>query len=609
MAASNSPNRETQPVYLSEASIAYYERMSLILSDPKVVESSSRESLVQNFRQQIYEDKLVNVSLNVKTSEVLENFVCDWCDSPDILILFRSINSDNLSLLAFHKSGSHVLETIIKRIFYFTYQEPSEDTAELVEHFAIEFVPLCIDICIDLAFDSYGSHILRTLVQTVCGVYLPGSSEKNATELLKKPEYQIFTPQDEFLHLPESILKKFTKSHRLLEAITDIFASNTIISLIEILSLFNLKLSKKLNKKLITSLTPHLHQIIDHERGSFVIQSLLSTAGENQYTQLLEGTIQGSIFKYSISKYANFVIQTLIANAHTEQHFIDILSELDSAETIGNILAFGCFGVVHQIVKTGLKFPAIQKQIKTILLQSFNCHNNKELLIPLLLLMMPSDNAVELNRLQNGNIVFQPQDSMHLHGSLIVQTLFSYEKTKLFAKSLLANSINGVFKIADDPNGSHVLDKFVASSKIKQKYKDKLFSMVESTFVQFACSKYGSRVLDSIWKEVDQAWRTKFINEIAKNEFDLKRDFYGKFILRNCKLELYKRKRSDWEKLVQWNVVKSQRNTGMKRRVEEPEFTPPTEMIGKEILLEKRPRRREHNPVPDNIDSLFDQLD
>ena len=594
MSDSGVPSGSKKPHNLSEASIAYYERMSLVLSSPEDIEPTSRDSLVQNFIQQVTNDNIVTVSLHLSASRVLENFIADWSTHDNILTIIQNVDRDNILLLANHKSGSHTLQSIFNKIANFIYRETGLEVSRLVGYFGSEFAPCCIEQCIDLAFDSYGSYVLRVLVQTACGVVQEYSGERNSTGPAKKPEYRVFTPPHEFSNLPKSILNQFKASPRILEAATDTYASPALISVMEIFKLSHPEYCRRLNKKVMKSISP-FHQLIDHERGSYVIQALISTANEEQYSQLFT-QFQGSIYTFATFKQANYAVQTLIANIHTEEHLVDILRELSSAQFIEEILGLGNYGVVHQIVKSGLEYPNQQKCIKNLLLETFQCQHNPSLFIPLLLLMVPfgkaSDNVFE------DKIVFLPQDSFNLHGSLIAQTLFEFNRPKSFAKSLLASSIEGILKIASDPNGSHVLDKFVSNHNINQKYKNALYSVLEARVVDLVCCKYGSRVFDSIWRQLDQGWKERYINDLSQEESVLKSDFYGKFVLKNCYLDLYKRRKSEW--------LTIQTKPGLKRRMEE------TDPSAKRRILEPQntPKKKKKLSITysGDIDKLFNQL-
>ena len=207
--------------------------------------------------------------------------------------------------------------------------------------------------------------------------------------------------------------------------------------------------------------------------------------------------------------------------------------------------------------------------------------------------MSPYNNAMD--NVMGEKVLLLPKDRLHLHGSLITQCLFLYKKPKLFVKSLLSNSVEGILKIASDPNGCHVLDKFVCSEKIKQKYKNNLYSIIQGMFVDFVSCKYGSRVFDCIWRELDYGWKERFINEISQKESVLKSDFYGKFVCKNCKLDLYKRRRSEWHKSVQTTPASRE---GMKRGNEEPS----------PLAKRKRSGSRTSEKNEDNIDILFNKL-
>ena len=55
-----------------------------------------------------------------------------------------------------------------------------------------------------------------------------------------------------------------------------------------------------------------------------------------------------------------------------------------------------------------------------------------------------------------------------------------------------------------------------------------------------ACDKFGSRVLEVIYKASEMEMKQKMVNVLASDESKLSANFYGRFVLRNCKVARYK---------------------------------------------------------------------
>ena len=54
--------------------------------------------------------------------------------------------------------------------------------------------------------------------------------------------------------------------------------------------------------------------------------------------------------------------------------------------------------------------------------------------------------------------------------------------------------------------------------------------------------KHGSRVVDCCWKHTEVKDKQLIANELLKGEKELADNYYGKFVLRNCNIEYYKKK-------------------------------------------------------------------
>ena len=54
--------------------------------------------------------------------------------------------------------------------------------------------------------------------------------------------------------------------------------------------------------------------------------------------------------------------------------------------------------------------------------------------------------------------------------------------------------------------------------------------------------KYGSRVVDSCWKHSELKDKQLIVDELLAGEKELADNYYGKFVMRNCNIEYYKKK-------------------------------------------------------------------
>jgi len=63
---------------------------------------------------------------------------------------------------------------------------------------------------------------------------------------------------------------------------------------------------------------------------------------------------------------------------------------------------------------------------------------------------------------------------------------------------------------------------------------------------ELALDKYGGHVVDKCWTVADLDMKERIAAELLDHEHSLSQSLYGRFILRNCKIDNFKRKREEW---------------------------------------------------------------
>ena len=102
----------------------------------------------------------------------------------------------------------------------------------------------------------------------------------------------------------------------------------------------------------------------------------------------------------------------------------------------------------------------------------------------------------------------------------------------------------------NDPVSSRVMEQFLKSDQISLKSKRKILYLLQGHFGRLGMDKYGSHWLELGWKEVaDLKLKEIIAGEILSKEFEFRDSMYGKFLWRNFKLDLFKRRRPEWMEL------------------------------------------------------------
>ena len=128
------------------------------------------------------------------------------------------------------------------------------------------------------------------------------------------------------------------------------------------------------------------------------------------------------------------------------------------------------------------------------------------------------------------------KDMINYHGACMLKHCFKFKKSKILVKSFLKFISEELVIIACNPYGSFVFESFYESQHIPVKHKVNLTKSLISSLYILASDKFGSRVVDALWKAADNDTQLKIKNRLNEFRFQLKSNLYGRIILTNCGL-------------------------------------------------------------------------
>ena len=128
------------------------------------------------------------------------------------------------------------------------------------------------------------------------------------------------------------------------------------------------------------------------------------------------------------------------------------------------------------------------------------------------------------------------KDMINYHGASILKHCFKFKKSKILVKSFLKFVTEELVIIACNPYGSFAFESFYESQHIQVKNKMNLTKSLISSLYILASDKFGSRVVDALWKAADNDTQLKIKNRLNEFRFQLKSNLYGRIILTNCGL-------------------------------------------------------------------------
>ena len=136
-------------------------------------------------------------------------------------------------------------------------------------------------------------------------------------------------------------------------------------------------------------------------------------------------------------------------------------------------------------------------------------------------------------------------------------------------------------------------------------------------FWQLAQDKYGSHCVDKCYQLSEMSKKEMITKELLKHERELNTSFYGKHVLKNCRVEQYKKKRDVWRSKEQQNEKTRERFSDI-LTVAEDDHVDEQEVPAANTKSRGTKRKRQEStesvtgvkeePAEDDIDQVFKKI-
>nr|CAB3264397.1 nucleolar protein 9 [Phallusia mammillata] len=545
---------ETKTTELDSGVLAYLRQ-----ADATYRNGFDDDEMKQVFLEGVFEEiqgSEVKLSLMKSTCFVIEQFV-EQAQAEQLVQILQAFQT-RFKEVAHSQQGCHVLQKALQQVVIL-WQSHGLDQTEV-------FPDLCDviikssdwlkqdDALTEWMTDTYATHVTRSIIETLGGIMLVHQHHN------KESKISVVKQKKDILLAKESLPKKFLlrlkklvtllsnlNKQSMAEILTDTSGCPCVCTLIQVLSLRLPKTLKRLCSQIITTCTK--------DNNSTVLILCKDRTGSRAIEAIFEyGDLQSCLTLYSIfaqdqdtflelacHPVANFVIQKLISSNSLQDKFDETFELL--VPGIEDIFAENKYGVVQKLAEQCLKHKSYQVKFLDTLMKTFHCEeeDQKKFIIPLIASFSTYDTFITSGKKipDLTNIVY--------HGALLLQTLFKFSKTLLVSKSITVMPVRHSVSLACSISGSHVIDSFVSSQTIKQKWKTKWFDKMKDQFHVIACDKYGSRVIDNIWKSADVDIKTMLAECLAPQADVLLADQYGKHLHRNFGLRQFIHRRTEWD--------------------------------------------------------------
>ncbi|KAF9200721.1 Nucleolar protein 9, partial [Haplosporangium sp. Z 27] len=277
--------------------------------------------------------------------------------------------------------------------------------------------------------------------------------------------------------------------------------------------------------------------------GSHLLEKIVQVASPALFQKFYTSYFRNRLIKLSFHPIANYVIQQLFVHVKTELQLGLMVSEV--LPEFDNFLKFGRPGVIRAVVEACKNVGACHKDVIKGLCTTFRTHTpteRKEFMH--VVLNMETYEALMERRAQQEST----KPKFHPQGAVILQLLLQYpeEHSKIVVDSYFAQKEELMYAWTMDPVGSHVIEAFLTSPTLNLKVKRKILKSFLGKYHSMALDRYGGHTVDKCWAVSDIEMKEKIATELLEHEQELSQSFHGKFILRNCKIDQFKRKKEEW---------------------------------------------------------------
>lgn len=553
--------------------------------------------------------KEVQLSCDDSTSHCMQMLLSNT-RSISVLTRFMSSFLDNVHLMCTHHIGAYVIQTLLEASLKYLqspstyiasegeceYTDPrkrhgidtakkravegkkrlatSQDSSQHIDTSHVTRLAGCHDkvvswvlavgrFCLEnikeFVFSGVPTHVIRSIVQVLGGCYVekhlsrPQTSKKRQKTAIEqqKKNVEVVDVPEEYDELFGIYVETIKTEFDMLDIMTNNVASMLLQALILILQLKNPKLLFRLVKHIanaIFSESPSDERALPpafmDPSASFTVEELLKRCSAKSFTKLWDNYISGILLQMSLHPVSTFCAQRVVECAASSEQFQEMYEELEPG--FDALLDHQQISMLVCIAAACKTHSVNQARFVTALMKTLHCadpEDRQTFLTPLILYMKRYE---QFDKSQLGTtVVYQ--------GSLLLQHLLSFGKTRQVSQSLLSMGSEALEGIACCPCGSHVLDAFVRSDHVKKKSKEELVRMLRGHYGSLAVDKYGSCFVMNLWDIVNLAQKTEIAEELSDKESVLAASAHGKLVSKKLCLHHFIHRRSDWVELQKSN--------------------------------------------------------
>ncbi|KAJ2223356.1 Nucleolar protein 9 [Coemansia sp. RSA 485] len=552
--------------------------------------AEDREIFVNNMYSEIKNYEL-QLTTDKECSRILEKIF--FISSDYQIRRFLSLMREDVIRLAVHRFSSHTMQTLLllsavsleremrgeSKDFETVDDDVNDDDKghQSVRTVLPTFEELILEITKSLTerwsylmADEFASHILRVLMLVLSGRAIEDQNNRSNSLRSKRSSKYVEDKSVTQSHHPSltkaretpdafvSALKKLLKTTN--RAMSDIVVrgfttnpvgspvlqlmleleaergkSETAGSLLDKCLLGLVSDPKGQNPRRDTALQMTIEDVV----GSHFLQTVAKIASPNVLQAIYENQIRGRVKTLAFHPISNFVVQSVFVNAKNQRQLKSMIEE--TAPFFGDLLFKSRAGVVRSLVDSCVRLDAGYIEIINALYGGLGAKTPEERkeLINLLAFLMPYQKFVNA---EYGRLPF------NIQGSLIIQSILQFpgDSNGPILDSFFSQNPQSIFSWCQDPSGSRIIESIFTSPHVEPKIKQKVMEHFGGRYAELAMDKFGSHIFEKYWAIADLDFKETIIQNLVKSETQLQDSHSGRFVLRNCRVDQYKRRAEEW---------------------------------------------------------------
>lgn len=463
------------------------------------------------------------------------------------------------------RCGGHVVESAVRQASRLTEKELSatteeeeeeEETCGVLEAQVLSLSRVVRDNSEEFIKHVHGSHVIRTLLHVLAGCVGPPRTESRpgTKERHVAPQLTDFEIPTSFWYELKSLTETLMDNINL--SVTDAVASAVFQTMLAVCHRKRPKLCKQLLKRITEYLTSRnaapgvspLLVFLKDQASSRLVETIIQLSHKALLRDLYKNHLKGQLVDLALHPIANFPIQRLTAASAKYKLFLKLFDEL--IQGVEAILAAGHMGVIVQLAESCAECEEKQDAMMKCLLRAFHCAepgSRHVSCLPLFMSLLTYEVYYHCDTAEGNTQTEVPLSSICYHGSRLVQALARFKERSHLLSSLRTLTPADLLILASDPAGSHVLQALITTSS--DKGRGKILKRLEGHFVQMACSRLGSRVLEAVWNSSSVSHKQSIAQELVGSENQLRSDQFARHVWAKFALSHFIHRRSHWQEI------------------------------------------------------------